>query len=78
MVMSVPMQLQPKPRKLQLYDAIKVIAAHSPTLTHTHTHTYTHTHTHTHTRTIILSLTLQVHCSLPPRFPNYLQLNLTH
>ena len=31
------MQLQPKPRKLQVYDGIKVIATSSPTLTRTHT-----------------------------------------
>ena len=36
------MQLQPKPRKLQLYDEIKVIAAHSPTLTRTHVHCECH------------------------------------
>ena len=35
------MQLQLKPRKLQLYDGIKVIAAHSPTLTR-HTHKLRH------------------------------------
>ena len=36
--MLMPMQLQPKPRKLQLYDGIKVIAAHTPTLICTQTH----------------------------------------
>ena len=36
------MQLQPKPQKLQLYDGIKVIASHSPTLIRTHTHKLRH------------------------------------
>ena len=56
------MQLQPKPQKLQLYYGIKVIAAHSPTLTctrtRTRTRTRTHTHTHTHTHTECLDIML--------------------